>query len=450
MPEARRILVVDYDPSAQGELSRVLSRDGYSVLTAADGREALVSAMTNQVDLVITEVRLSELDGLEFLSAIKGIKPSTAIIFLTRFGTIEDAVWAMKAGAYDFITKPYRPERLLAVVREALDRRPVRGGERTDEHALQDPVDAAEPVGKSRTFCQMMDLVAQVAPSSAAVLIHGEGGTGTELIARTIHRRSPRRSGRFVAVKCEAQSEARVEADLFGTDPDGSSDGATAAKSGAVGLANGGTLFLDEVADLPPAIQAKLLEVVEGGDLMRPGSADRTHVDVRVIAATAPDPAQLLHQKRLRKDLYYRLGVVTVYVPPLRERRDDIPLLAQRFLEIYAAKHNRPLDGFTDQAMRRLANYAWPGNIQELENVIERGVVLAKSSLTDATDLPEAVTGAMPLLEGVLTVRIGTPIAEIEQRMLDETLRVTGGNKTLTAKLLGIDVRTVARKLGRQ
>jgi two-component system response regulator HydG len=441
--------VVDPDLSAQAELSRVLSRAGYRILIARDGREALASVMSGEADLIITESRLSELHGLELLSVVKGTNPSTPVLFLTRFGTIEDAVTAIKCGAYDFITKPFRSDRLLALVREALDGRPVRSGEQADERPSQDAVAAAGPVGKGPAFCQMMDLVRQVAPGSVAVLIHGESGSGKELVARTIHEWS-QRSGRFIAMKCEAQPAAALQADLLGYEPGSSKGGPIAAKKGAVELANAGTLFLDEVADLPPEIQAKLVGVVERGDLVYPSSTEPIHVDVRVIAATTRDPTQLLNEGRLRRDLYLRLGVVTICVPPLRQRREDIPMLAQRFLRIYAAKNGRPLEGFTAEAMRQLQNFAWPGNVRELETVIERGVVLAKGSLMDVTDLRQEIPSATPLPEGMLTVRIGTPIAEIEQRMLDETLRVTQGNKTLAAKLLGIDVRTVARKVKRQ
>jgi two-component system response regulator HydG len=290
--------------------------------------------------------------------------------------------------------------------------------------------------------------VEQVAESSATVLIQGESGTGKELVARTIHARSPRRQGPFVAVNCAALPEALLESELFGYEK-GAFTGAVGRKPGRFELADGGTLFLDEVADLSLVTQPKILRVLQEGELERLGGTRTVHVDVRIVAATNQDLAQLVREKRFREDLFYRLHVITITVPPLRERREDIRLLAQHFLRIYAAKNNRRLEGFTEEALRHLEGYSWPGNVRELENVVERAVVLARASLIDVGDLPEEIAGALPLPEGTLTVRLGTPLAEVERRLLEATLRATRGNKALTARLLGIDVRTVARKLER-
>jgi two-component system response regulator HydG len=288
-----------------------------------------------------------------------------------------------------------------------------------------------------------------VADSSATVLIQGESGAGKEGIARAIHERSARRTGPFVAVNCAALPETLLESELFGYEK-GAFTGAAGRKEGRFELADGGTLFLDEVADLSPVTQPKILRVLQEGEFERLGGTRTSRVDVRIVTATNQELARLVKEKRFREDLFYRLNVITITVPPLRERREDVRLLAQHFLRVYAAKNNRRLEGFTDEAIRRLEGYSWPGNVRELENVIERAVVLARGALMDVTDLSEEIAGATPLPEGSLTVRIGTPLAEIEQRLLDETLRVTRGNKTLTAKLLGIDVRTVSRKLERR
>jgi two-component system response regulator HydG len=250
-------------------------------------------------------------------------------------------------------------------------------------------------------------------------------------------------------VNCAALPETLLESELFGYERGAFTD-AKSRKEGRFELADGGTLFLDEVADLSPLTQPKILRVLQEGEFERLGATRTQRVDVRVVTATNQDLGQMVKDKRFREDLYYRLNVITITVPPLREKREDIRLLAQHFLRVYAAKNNRHLEGFTDDAIRRLEGYAWPGNVRELENVIERGVVLARGSLMDVTDLPEEIAGATPLPEGVLTVRIGTPLSEIEARLLDATLQVTGGNKTLAAKLLGIDVRTVSRKLERR
>jgi two-component system response regulator HydG len=280
------------------------------------------------------------------------------------------------------------------------------------------------------------------------VLIQGESGTGKELVARAIHERSARTSKPFVAVNCAALPETLLESELFGYER-GAFTGAAGRKEGRFELADGGTLFLDEVADLSTVTQPKILRVLQEGEFERLGGTRSLRVDVRVVAASNQDLAQMVRDRRFREDLFYRLNVITVHVPPLRERREDIPVLAQHFLRVYGAKNNRKLEGLSDDALRRLEAYAWPGNVRELENVIERGVVLARGTQVDLADLPPEIAGATPLPEGVLTVRIGTPLAEVEQRLLDETLRVTKGNKTLTARLLGIDVRTVSRKLER-
>jgi two-component system response regulator HydG len=293
-----------------------------------------------------------------------------------------------------------------------------------------------------------MMLVEQVASSSATVLVQGESGTGKELVARAIHERSARKNRPSVAVNCAALPETLLESELFGYER-GAFTGAAGRKEGRFELADGGTLFLDEVADLSAVTQPKILRVLQEGEFDRLGGTRSIKVDVRLVAASNQDLAQMVKERRFREDLFYRLNVITIHVPPLRERREDIPVLAQHFLRVYAAKNNRRLDGLTDEALRRLEGYAWPGNVRELENVIERGVVLARGTQVDVADLPAEVAGATPLPEGVISIRLGTPLAEVEQRLLDATLVATKGNKTLAAKLLGIDVRTVARKLER-
>ena len=315
-------------------------------------------------------------------------------------------------------------------------------------------------IGVSPAFKQMMTLIRQVADSSATVLIQGESGTGKEGVARAIHDGSPRHAGPFVAVNCAALPETLLESELFGYEK-GAFTGAAGRKEGRFELADGGTLFLDEVADLSAVTQPKILRVLQEGEFERVGGTRTMRVDVRIVTATNQDLAQLVRDKRFREDLYYRLNVITVTTPPLRERREDIRVLAQHFLRVYAAKNNRTLEGLSDEALDCLEAYRWPGNIRELENVVERAVVLARGSVIEVGNLPANVTersvtfareeppagrpGAAP--DGVFTIRIGTPLAEIEQRVLEETLRFANGNRTVTAKLLGIDPKTVFRKL---
>ncbi|MBI4638119.1 MAG: sigma-54-dependent Fis family transcriptional regulator [Candidatus Rokubacteria bacterium] len=449
MSDAPTLLIADDDPGLRESLERTLTREGYHVVLASDGRSALERLQAGGVDLVLTDLKMPGLTGIEVLHAVKAIVPDVDVILLTAFGTVEEAVRAMKDGAYDFVTKPFQRAQLLRLIRQALERRELIQQNRALQRRLEDLLQQGAIIGGSPAFRRMMTLIEQVADSSATVLIQGESGTGKELVAQTIHQRSARRNGPFVAVNCAALPETLLESELFGYEK-GAFTGAAGRKEGRFELADGGTLFLDEVSDLSTITQPKILRVLQEGEFERLGGTRTLRVDVRVVTATNQDLAQMVREKRFREDLYYRLNVITITVPPLRERREDIRVLAQHFLRVYAAKNNRKLEGLTDEAIQRLEGYAWPGNVRELENVIERGVVLAQGSLMDVTDLPEEVAGATPLPEGVLSVRIGTPLAEVEQRLLEETLRVTKGNKTLTAKLLGIDPRTVSRKLERQ
>ena len=449
MSEPATLLVADDDPGLRESLERTLTREGYRVLLAPDGNAALERLRGGGIDLVLTDLKMPGLTGIEVLRAAKAIAPDVDVILLTAFGTVEEAVRAMKDGAYDFLTKPFQRPQVLKLIRQALERRELIQQNRALQQRLDDLLQQGAVVGASPAFRRMMTLVEQVAASSATVLVQGESGTGKELVARAIHERSARRPGPFVAVNCAALPETLLESELFGYEK-GAFTGAAGRKEGRFELADGGTLFLDEVSDLSPVTQPKILRVLQEGEYERLGGTKTLRVDVRIVAATNQDLAQMVREKRFREDLFYRLNVITITVPPLRERREDIRVLAQHFLRVYAAKNNRTLEGFTDDAVRRLEAYAWPGNVRELENVIERGVVLARGGLMDVADLPEEIAGATPLPEGVLTVRIGTPLAEVEQRLLEETLRGTKGNKTLTAKLLGIDPRTVSRKLERQ
>jgi two-component system response regulator HydG len=294
-----------------------------------------------------------------------------------------------------------------------------------------------------------IDRARRVLDKPIALLLQGESGAGKEVFARAIHASGLRRAGPFVAVNCAALPEALLESELFGYEK-GAFTGAAGRKEGRFEMADGGTLFLDEVADLSPVTQPKILRVLQEGEFERLGGTRTMRVDVRIVAATNQDLAQMVKDKRFREDLFYRLNVITINVPPLRDRREDIPMLAHHFVRVYAAKNNRKLEGLTDEAVRQLEAYSWPGNVRELENVVERAVVLARGGRIEVADLPPEIAGATPLPEGMLSIRVGTPLAEVEARLLEETLRVTKGNKTLTARLLGIDVRTVARKLERQ
>jgi len=449
MAEPATLLVADDDPGLRESLERTLTREGYRVVLASDGRAALERVQAGGVDLIVTDLRMPGLTGLELLRAAKAIMPDVDVILLTAFGTVEEAVKAMKDGAYDFLTKPFRREQLIKLVDKALERRDLIEQNKALKKQLEDIRAKGQMIGASPSFRRMLTLVEQVADSSATILIQGESGAGKELVARAIHERSGRRAGPFVAVNCAALPETLLESELFGYER-GAFTGAAGRKEGRFELANGGTLFLDEVADLSLVTQPKILRVLQEGEFERLGATRSIQVDVRILAATNQDLVDMVKDKRFREDLYYRLNVITVRVPPLRERHEDIRVLAQHYLRVYAAKNGRKLEGFSNEALERLESYAWPGNVRELENLIERTVLLARKDRIDAEDLPEEVAGVKRPPRDAILELVGTPLADIEQRLLDETLRITGGNKTQAAKLLGIDVRTVARKLERR
>jgi two-component system response regulator HydG len=449
MSDPATLLIADDDPGLRESLERTLTREGYRVVLASDGRAALERVQAGGVDLIVTDLKMPGLTGLELLRAAKAIMPDVDVILLTAFGTVEEAVKAMKDGAYDFLTKPFRREQLIKLIDKALERRDLIEQNRALKKQLEDIRSKGQMIGDSPSWRRMMTLVEQVADSSATVLIQGESGSGKELVARTIHERSARRNGPFVAVNCAALPETLLESELFGYEK-GAFTGAAGRKEGRFELAHAGTLFLDEVADLSLVTQPKILRVLQEGEFERLGGTRLLQVDVRIVAATNQDLSEMVKDKRFREDLYYRLNVITIRVPPLRERHEDIRLLAQYYLRIYGAKNGRKLEGFSNEAIERLESYAWPGNVRELENLVERTVILARKDRIDAEDLPEEVMGVKRPPRDAILELIGTPLADIEQRLLDETLRITGGNKTQAAKLLGIDVRTVARKLERR
>src|SRR5256885_898673 len=449
MSDPATLLIADDDPGLRESLERTLTREGFRVILASDGRGALERLQGGGIDLVVTDLKMPGLTGIEVLRAAKAIAPDVDVILLTAFGTVEEAVKAMKDGAYDFLTKPFRREQLLKLIGKALERRDLIEQNRALQQRLDDLLQQGAVIGSSPAFRRTMALVEQVADSSATVLIQGESGTGKELVARTIHARSGRSRGPLVAVNCAALPETLLESELFGYEK-GAFTGAAGRKEGRFELANGGTLFLDEVSDLSPVTQPKILRVLQEGEFERLGGTRSLQVDVRIVAATNQDLPEMVKEKRFREDLYYRLNVITIRGPPLRERDGDIRVLAQHYLRVYSAKNGRKLDGFSNEALERLESYAWPGNVRELENLIERTVLLARKDRIDAEDLPEEVAGVKRPPRDAILELVGTPLDEIEQRLLDETLRITGGNKTQAAKLLGIDVRTVARKLERR
>ncbi|MBI3989043.1 MAG: sigma-54-dependent Fis family transcriptional regulator [candidate division NC10 bacterium] len=443
----RTILVADDDRAIREALAKILSKEGFQVLLAEDGRKALDLLRTHRAQIILADLKMPGLSGLELLKAAKAISPEVEVIMITGHGSIEEAVEAMKEGAYDFITKPFQRVSLMKAVRKALEKQALVVENRALQARLVELQQQGRIIGTSPAMQRVLELVEQVAGSSATILIQGESGTGKELIANAIHAFSPRHDRPFLKVNCAAIPETLLESELFGYEK-GAFTGAFARKAGRFEMAHEGTMFLDEVGDLHPGTQAKLLRVLQEGEFERLGGTKTLKVDIRIIAATNTDLAQAVREKRFREDLYYRLNVITIPLPPLQERQEDIPLLTHHFLRISAAKNNKALEGFTPEVLDLLQTYPWPGNVRELENAIERAVVLSKGRLIEPKDLPETITGQGPSeRERAITIPLGTPLEEVEQRLIEATLEQTKGDKTLAAKLLGIASRTIYRKL---
>ena len=451
-----RILVVDDEPSHRDSLRRIFERAGHEVLVADDGEAALELLRQDTVHVVLTDLVMPRMDGQALLKAARTLQPETNVIVMTAYGTVENAVAAMREGAYDFITKPTKRGEVLAVIGRALERQALL----EENRALRARIAAVEGdasfvglVGGSEKMRTVVDTLRQVAPSAATVLLLGESGTGKELVARAIHALSPRASRPFVAVNSAALPESILEAELFGTEK-GAYTGALERRAGRFERADGGTLFLDEVGDLPLAMQPKLLRALQEGEIERLGGTSAVKVDVRVVAATHVDLRERVKQGLFREDLYYRLDVITVRLPPLREREGDIPLLAAHFLKKLTLRHGKRVQGFEPRALEALSSWGFPGNVRELENAVERAVVLCPGDTLRLADLPApiqeaAALGGAPAGDGhTLTFRVGQTMEQIERAAIDATLRHTGGDKQLSAKLLGISLRTLYRRLG--
>ncbi|MFM7204580.1 MAG: sigma-54-dependent transcriptional regulator [Myxococcota bacterium] len=444
-PEHQTILVVDDDVSNRSTVEKILQKEGYVVLLAADGAEALAIVRRESVALVVTDFKMPGMTGLDLLKAARTLQPDLEVILMTAYGTVEAAVEAMKEGAYDFISKPFKRVELLKAVQKALEKQALAAENRRLRAQLEQP-SAHGIIGTSDALRGVLELVQQVAPSSANVLIEGESGTGKELVAQAIHELSLRRARRFVKVNCGALPEALLESELFGYEQGAFTD-ARSKKEGRFELANGGSLFLDEIGELSPSSQVKLLRVLQEGEFERLGGTKTIRVDVRLVTATNRDLEQEISARRFREDLYYRLNVIRIQLPPLRERTDDIPLLVSHFLRVYARKNERPVKELHPDALELLMGYRWPGNVRELENMMERAVVLSRGEQISIADLPPALRKGARASTRALSFPLGTPLREIELKVILETLKHTNGDKNLAAHLLGINPRTIYRKL---
>ncbi len=435
------VLIVDDDAEMLESLRKVIAKRGFGVLTAPNGSEGLARLRQHAVDVVLTDLRMPALDGMALLKIARTISPHVQVIILTAYGTVDRAVEALKAGASSFILKPFKAATLFNAIEAALERRTleVAPGAR--------PAAAPLPgiVGDSKPLRAIADLVARVAPTTAAVLIEGDSGTGKELVADAIHALSPRRDQRMIKVNCAALPETLLEAELFGHEK-GAFTSAVSARRGRFELAHEGSIFLDEIGVLRPSAQIKLLRILQNGEMARLGSSETRHVDVRVISATNVPLEQALASGAFRDDLYYRLNVVKIHLPALREHVEDIPALVDHFIRKFSDKDHKPIRGITRQAMNMFERYHWPGNVRELENAVERAVVLARTDVIGADDLPDPVR-TLPEKPNDLVIPIGTPMRDVQRRIIEETLKFTDGDKSAAAGLLGIAPRTITRRL---
>ena len=439
------VLVVDDDAGNREALSRILAKEGHRVLMAEGGRAALDVCRAHRVHVVVTDLMMPGMNGVELLKALKTVAPDVEVVLCTAFATVETAVEAMREGAYDYVKKPIERMQIVKAVQKALEKRALVVENRTLKQELS-VLTKREIVGSSPALRQALEVAHQAAPSTANVLVLGESGTGKELLARAIHERS-HRSGAFVAVNLAALPETIVEGELFGYEK-GAFTGAVARREGRIAQAEGGTLFLDEIGELSLAVQVKLLRVLQEGEYEPLGGRTRK-ADFRLVAATNKDLAQRIVDGRFREDLYYRLNVIAITAPPLRSRQGDVPLLVDHFVDVYSKKNGKPRMSVSREAMEHLLGHLWPGNVRELENVIERAVVLGRGPEITTADLPTQVTQAER--RGTeLSFSLGTPLDEIERRVIKATLDHTRGDKQLAAQLLGISARTIYRKLAEE
>jgi DNA-binding NtrC family response regulator len=436
------VLIVDDELANLETLERLFAREGMRTFVASNGQKALEICRTHRVHVVLTDLQMPGMDGISLIKALSTVAPDTEVVVMTAYGTVETAVQAMREGAYDFVEKPLKRVQIAKTVRKAAERQALVSENRNLKRELTQLKHKAI-VGSSAALRRALSVATQAAPSSANVLILGESGTGKELLARHVHEHSGRK-GEFVAVNLAALPETIVESEIFGHEK-GAFTGATTRREGRIAQARGGTLFLDEIGELSPHVQVKLLRVLQEGTY-EPLGGRTEKADFRLIAATNRDLAKEVAEGRFREDLYYRLNVIAITCPPLRERSEDIPLLVDHFVEVYCRKNSRPTLRVSREALDRLSGYHWPGNVRELENVIERAVVLSTQDVILESDLPEPIAKASPR-ERALSFAIGTPLEEIERRVIHATLEHTGGDKRLAAQLLGIATRTIYRKL---
>jgi len=451
MNKQNTVLVVDDDSAHRTMLKTLIGGWGYAVSEADDGSTAVEKIKEAAFDLVLMDVRMVKVSGLEALETIKAVNPAIPVIIMTAYSSVETAVKALKQGAHDYLTKPLDFDKLRLTIERAMEHTRLKEENRLLRETLGQQFDSQNIIGKSPAMLRLLETVSQVAPSEATVLISGESGTGKELIAGAIHFNSLRKDGPFVKINCAAITETLLESELFGHEK-GAFTGADRRKEGRFRQAHGGTLLLDEVSEMSLMMQVKLLRALQEREFNRVGGEATIQVDVRVIAATNKDLMEQIDDGAFREDLYYRLNVVELEVPPLSHRKEDIPLLAQHFLATFVAKNRKEIKGFTPQAMDNLIRYDWPGNVRELMNAVERGVVLARTDYLDVTDFAFMRSSMLQTDRdsadsAALSVKGDAPLEEIEKAAILSTLQAAGGNKSEAARRLGITRKTLHKKL---
>jgi two-component system response regulator HydG len=460
-----KILLVDDDPQSLASTKRILELAGMEVVTAVDGQFALECVRKSPdrsgpiFDLVITDVRMPRMGGLEFLRALSLCGENVPVILMTAFGRVEDAVWAMKLGAVDFLTKPFKRQTLLSAIEVALRRSRTHLNPSQETQFQIEGVGLQTLIGRSGIMQELREMIAKVAPTKASILLNGESGTGKELVARLIHELSPSRvQGKFIALNCAAVPENLIESELFGYER-GAFTGAMGNKEGLFEAANRGTLLLDEIGDMPLSLQAKLLRVLQESEVRRLGATDSRKIDVRVISASHRKLKERVKEGLFREDLLYRLEVVEMRVPPLRERMEDLSDLSYFFLKIACLKHEKEVKIISDEVLQVFRAHSWPGNVRELSNVIERAVVFTQSEKISLAELPShllLISSSAGLQDlhaisgSTISVPLGTSLEDVEELLIRKTLEATSGDKNMTAKLLGINSRTIYRKLDKR
>lgn len=454
MKKGPEVLIVDDDSAHRVMLKKLLGGWGYRVAEADDGAVAVEEVGRRSFDLILMDIRMMKVSGIEALEQIKKIHPATPVIIMTAYASVETAVSALKKGAYDYLTKPLDFDELQIVMARATEHSLLKKENEYLKERLGEKFDRQNIIGQSAAMLKLLEIVEQVAATEATILITGDSGTGKEMIANAVHANSKRKQAPFIKINCAALTETLLESELFGHEK-GAFTGADRRREGKFLQADSGSIFLDEVSEMSPAMQVKLLRVLQERELTRVGGSDVVKVDVRVIAASNKDLKKEIQMNRFREDLFYRLNVVALAMPPLRERKEDVPLLAQHFLRGFAAKNSKNVTGFTPTAMHKLVEYPWPGNVRELMNAVERAVVLSRTDFVDADELMfltaddgdsnnRGQSGPAAQAAGASE---NLPLTEVEKRSILEALDVCGGNKSEAARRLGITRKTLRKKL---